>query len=271
MSDDPTRPRLGGMALANGLLVHGPRHWAAAVRTPDGDVAVRVGRKLRLTGGPVGSVPLVRGVLRLAEAMAVLPAVRTRTPHARFAMESGSTGAGMVVSFLGTAASRRVFRSPVSQELAAAAFGLVPALIGLRGSPAAAWHAVEHKSIAAYEEGGPAEVANAGAHPKEHPRCGSNLVLPLVATSTAANIALRVVSRRPGNGSRAAAAAVGAGLAVEAMAFALRNPGHPLARLVHASGHLIQARFVTREPDPADMEVGRRAMEALMRAEGVEP
>src|ERR1700756_800893 len=28
--------RLGGMALRNGLLVHGPTHWAAAVRRPDG-------------------------------------------------------------------------------------------------------------------------------------------------------------------------------------------------------------------------------------------
>ena len=28
--------RLGGMALRNGLLIHGPTHWAAAVRRPDG-------------------------------------------------------------------------------------------------------------------------------------------------------------------------------------------------------------------------------------------
>ena len=28
--------RLGGMALANGVLVHGPRHWSCAVRTEDG-------------------------------------------------------------------------------------------------------------------------------------------------------------------------------------------------------------------------------------------
>jgi uncharacterized protein YqhQ len=32
--------RLGGMALRNGLLVHGPRHWAAAVRRTDGSIAV---------------------------------------------------------------------------------------------------------------------------------------------------------------------------------------------------------------------------------------
>jgi uncharacterized protein YqhQ len=32
--------RLGGMALRNGLLVHGPAHWAAAVRRDDGTIAV---------------------------------------------------------------------------------------------------------------------------------------------------------------------------------------------------------------------------------------
>ena len=30
---EPEKLRLGGMALRNGLLVHGPTHWAAAVRT----------------------------------------------------------------------------------------------------------------------------------------------------------------------------------------------------------------------------------------------
>ena len=34
------RVRLGGMALANGVLVHGPRAWACAVRTADGELKV---------------------------------------------------------------------------------------------------------------------------------------------------------------------------------------------------------------------------------------
>ena len=62
--------RLGGMALQNGVLVHGPRTWGAAVRLPDGTVKVASGRKPRI-GGRV-SVPFVRGPLRLAEAFAVL-------------------------------------------------------------------------------------------------------------------------------------------------------------------------------------------------------
>ena len=39
------------MALRNGLLVHGPTHWAAAVRTDDGEVKVASGRKPRAAGG----------------------------------------------------------------------------------------------------------------------------------------------------------------------------------------------------------------------------
>ena len=36
------------MALRNGLLVHGPTHWAAAVRTDAGAIEVASGRKPRL-------------------------------------------------------------------------------------------------------------------------------------------------------------------------------------------------------------------------------
>ena len=42
--------RLGGMALRNGLLVHGPTHWAAAVRAGDGEIRVASGRKPDLGG-----------------------------------------------------------------------------------------------------------------------------------------------------------------------------------------------------------------------------
>jgi uncharacterized protein YqhQ len=65
--------RLGGMALRNGLLVHGPTHWAAAVRTPGGDVKVASGPKPRVT--TFDDVPGLRGLARLGEAFAVIPLV----------------------------------------------------------------------------------------------------------------------------------------------------------------------------------------------------
>ena len=44
-SEQSQKLRLGGMALRNGLLVHGPTHWAAAVRTKDGAIKVASGPK----------------------------------------------------------------------------------------------------------------------------------------------------------------------------------------------------------------------------------
>ena len=38
MTDD--KIRLGGMALLNGVLVHGPNAWACAIRTDDGELKV---------------------------------------------------------------------------------------------------------------------------------------------------------------------------------------------------------------------------------------
>ena len=41
----PDKVRLGGMALPNGVLVHGPTSWACAIRTKDGGIDVASGRK----------------------------------------------------------------------------------------------------------------------------------------------------------------------------------------------------------------------------------
>ena len=264
---DRDEPRLGGMALANGLLVHGPTHWATAVRQLDGKVTVASGRKPRFAQGALGEVPLVRGVLRMAEAVAVVPTARRHTPGARLAMENAKVIAAMVGSTAVAALARRRIRSVVGQETMAVMTGLMPALVALRASDAAMWHAVEHKSIAAYEAGGAAEIPNAAAHAKEHPRCGSNLVLPLMAVSVMTNTALRLVVRHPATGLRVGASTASVGVAVELFAFATRRPDHPVSRVIHRIGHALQAHFATVEPGHDDLAVGRAAMEEIVRLE----
>ncbi|MGB7684577.1 MAG: hypothetical protein WBL45_02195, partial [Solirubrobacterales bacterium] len=71
------------MALRNGLLIHGPTHWAAAVRDRDGEIQVASERKPELAPGLVAKIPGLRGPLKLAEAMAVLPLTRRRLGAAR--------------------------------------------------------------------------------------------------------------------------------------------------------------------------------------------
>ena len=72
--------RLGGMALANGVLVHGPTAWACAVRLPDGTLRVESAPK-RFRSADVTS-PLLRGPAKLAEVFMLLPEIRRRLPEA---------------------------------------------------------------------------------------------------------------------------------------------------------------------------------------------
>ncbi|MBK5220108.1 MAG: hypothetical protein JJE35_10040, partial [Thermoleophilia bacterium] len=86
-SEDSERLRLGGMALRNGLLIHGPTHWAAAVRDGDGEIQVASAPKPELAPKLVAKAPGLRGPLKLAEALAVLPLARRRLPAARLPFE----------------------------------------------------------------------------------------------------------------------------------------------------------------------------------------
>lgn len=262
---------VGGMALANGLLVHDATHWAAAVQRPDGTTIVRTGRKARLARGPLARVPILRGLLRLGEAFAVLPAVKRSIPDARFAMEDAGTVTALVLSAGVAALVRRTVRWPPADETIGAAIGLAPMLIALRTSSAATWHGVEHKSIAAYESGGRAGIAHAADFAKEHPRCGSNLVVPLLATSALVNAARHVMFRSGSQVSRGVAGAVSIGLAVEIFAFVNRVPNHPVSRAVQGAGRTIQAVFATREPGPEQLAVGRAAMDALLETDSAQP
>src|SRR5918992_867002 len=88
--------RLGGMALANGVLVHGPRAWACAVRTEDGELQVASGWK-RIRAADIDS-PFLRGPARVAELLTLLPEVRRRLPEARLAFERPAVLSAMAVS-----------------------------------------------------------------------------------------------------------------------------------------------------------------------------
>ena len=265
----PSRPRLGGMALANGLLVHGPTHWAAAIQRSDGSIAVASGRKPRFNIGAIGDLPVVRGVLRIGESVAVLPVMRRNLPEARFAIEEREAAYTVVGAFLTGVVARRRLRWPLAQETVSAVVGLAPAIVSLRTSRAAAWHAVEHKSIAAYEAGGLEEVARAREYPKEHPRCGSNLIVPMMAATIGTNLLLRALPMDQRPGMRTVAGVIGIGTAVEVFAFASRHPEHPVARGIHGIGHAIQASIATREPEEAEMLVGAAALREICRVEGI--
>ncbi len=169
------------MALQNGVLVHGPTSWGCAVRDSDGQLHVASGRKPHLAPDMRKRMPLLRGPIAIAESFALLPTVRRSIPQARFPFERPS----VLAAILGTAVAARALRrsrlSAGTREVAAAGVAFLPAALALRGPDLAAYHGAEHISIGTYENGG--EPA-----PKEHPRCGSQLIAPMVASTLAANV-----------------------------------------------------------------------------------
>ena len=123
--------RLGGMALQNGVLVHGPRTWGAAVRLPDGTIKTASGPKPRLGLGD--SVPVVRGAMRLAEAFAVLPAMKRGLPEARLPFERPAVAVALVAASTSASFVRRSSLPLVPREAAGVRASLAPALIARRG------------------------------------------------------------------------------------------------------------------------------------------
>ena len=182
-----TKIRLGGMALSNGVLVHGPTSWACAIRTDDGEIKVASARKRAARAGI--QQPFLRGPLRLAESFAVIPELRRKLPEARLPVRAAVRARRDARER--ARPSRSSARSPrlgdAARELLSGA--LVARRRRCSRSAAASWPPTTAPSTsrsARYEHG--------EKRAKEHERCGSHLIGPLLAASAVGNV---LASRAP--------------------------------------------------------------------------
>jgi uncharacterized protein YqhQ len=249
--------RLGGMALPNGVLVHSARAWACAIRLPDGELKVVSARK-RFRAADVSN-PLLRGPAKLAEVFSLLPQVKRALPEAQLPFERPQVLASMVASTVAVRFVRGSSLQAPAQELLSALLSFAPAALALRGGELAAYHGAEHKSIGTYEHDEP--------RAKEHERCGTHLVGPLLATTALGNI---LAARAPAElrGPARIAASLGAVAAsVELFGWMSRHPDSPISRALKRPGHELQARLATAEPSPEQLEVAEAALAACLALE----
>lgn len=350
-------PRMGGIALKNGLVLVSDDHWAAAIREPGGNISVASGRKPRLPSGrgrrggaahparaataqvaDYQGLPVLRGLARFGETLLVVAQVKTRVPQAELPLEGGRVAMALAGAFAATETVRAVGpKNAVAREAGVALAAFLPAVLSLKGSPISGYHGAEHKVIAGREAelrvgaaagmaaggtagaagsrtvkaaaprksdgagaadlrvpevlGGPPAAKTAGksevgpsarasapagdpvgvsataSAPKEHDRCGSNLVGPLFFTTVAANVLLRAGAKRMSPATQALAGAASLGAALEALRWATRHGDSLAARVMMSPGRLIQKTLTTSEPTPEQLEVAERAMEELLRLE----
>jgi uncharacterized protein YqhQ len=250
--------RLGGMALVNGVLVHGPTSWACAVRGADGELKVASEHK-RLRAASVRN-PLLRGPARIAEVFALLPQVHRRLPEAKLPFQRPQVIAAMAATALVVRSVKESARlTPLARELLGGFLSLAPAALAVRSSDLAAYHGAEHISIGSYEHDEP--------RAREHERCGSHLLGPLVLSSAVGATLASKAPRHLRAPARLAAQVGALAAATEIFGWMTRNPEHPLSRALARPGHELQHRLATAEPSPDQLEVAEAALAACLKLE----
>jgi len=255
MSED--KIRLGGMALVNGVLVHGPTSWACAVRTPDGELKV-VAEPKRVVGSSVRT-PLLRGPARLVESFAFLPRAKRAVPEAVFPFEGRRMLGTLAVTAAATQVVRRIRLTDSLRELATALLSLAPAVLSLREGALAAYHGAEHIAIGSYEHGEP--------RAREHERCGTHLVGPLLVTTAVGNVAASRAPMRYRSAARLGATVGAVAASTEIFSWMQRHPETRVARALAKPGHEFQHRVATAEPTPDQLEVAEAALAACLELE----
>jgi uncharacterized protein YqhQ len=165
--------------------------------------------------------------------------------------------AGSLVTIRLLRRSHRV--SPAVEELVSGLLSLAPATLALRGGDLAAYHGAEHITIGSYEHGSP--------RPREHERCGTHLVGPLMITSA---LGATLAARAPQHlrGPARLLASIGAvAAATEIFGWMVRNPGRPLARALARPGYELQHRLATAEPTAEQLEAADAALAACLELE----
>jgi uncharacterized protein YqhQ len=284
---------VGGQAVLEGVMMRGVRHWAVAVRTPEGAIDVQ-GFTLKPSAATARRwlrLPILRGVVALVESMAIgLRALgisaNAQLPEGEREEIGGGVWAGTVIVAL-VFAIGLFFVVPVgltslirhqlhSSFLFWLVEGVVRTTIFLGYLALLArmrdlrrvfeYHGAEHKTIACYEADQSLTPESAQRFSRLHPRCGTSflLVVMIVAIFVFAPLGLPawwllVITRILG-------VPVIAGISFEIIKWAGRNRARRWVQAVMWPGLQLQ-KLTTREPDLEELAVAIAALDSVLAEE----
>ena len=304
---------VGGQAVLEGVMMKGGARWAVAVRAPTREQLQRSGGEglprdeaalgpIEVTQEPFVSVtqrhrllrvPVVRGVVALAEAMRIgfrALNISINTTMGEEGQEM-STGTWLFALVAGISLAVGLFfvipvtlTSLIKDQLGSALLfwlvegvlrtaifvGYLVALTRLRDLRRLfEYHGAEHKTIACHEAGLALTPENAQQFSRLHPRCGTSfmLVVMIVAIFAFAPIGLPawywLVT------TRVVGIPLIAGLAFEIIKATGRHRTAGWARVVMWPGMQLQ-KLTTGEPDRAQLEVAITALTAVLAPQVLE-
>lgn len=293
----------GGQAVVEGVMIRAPRHMAVAVRHPRGHIVRHAQELGGFATGRARRVPLLRGLLVLWETFSL--GMRAINYSSRITVESaeaeadddgakaiefpegvnrGSAAVAMVfaaglffvgplllANLLESAGVPRAGAVVIETVLRMGLFTGYLALIGLLPDIRRVfqYHGAEHMTIHAWEVGRPLTVASVRGLPKEHTRCGTSLLVTLVAVALPVFLAFDLLVDQGilvRAASRVVLLAPVAGLSYEALRLGARFDSNALVRALFAPNIALQA-LTTRVPADDQIEVAIAALETARAAE----
>ena len=282
MSDPSAPVTYGGQAVLEGVMIRGRSAASVAVRKPDGGTSLHTLELNPWYSGRGRRIPLVRGVLVMAETLVL--GMRALTHSADVAageeQELGAVAvAGMVITALVFAiglfflvpvfASRGlegviasdIVNNVIEGVIRLALFLAYVALIGRMREIRRVfmYHGAEHMAVHAHERGEDLSVESVRRYPTAHPRCGTAFLLVVMFVAI---VVFAFIGREPLwwlITSRVILVPAIAAVSYEVIRLSGLYQGSPLVRLIAVPGLFLQ-RLTTREPDDDQIEVAIAAM-----------
>jgi uncharacterized protein YqhQ len=280
---------MGGQAVVEGVMMRGERTWAVSVRTPEGDIQTEV-HDAPSWAERWSKIPLVRGVMALAESMALGFKALAWSANVQLPEEERISSKAMGWT-IGLALGFFTAIFIVMPAVAANGIGNVFGLSGFWFHVAEGalrlsiflgyllligclkdikrvfqYHGAEHKAIAAYENDAPLTPESAQRFTTQHVRCGTNFLLTVMVVT----IIVYSFVGRPALpyliASRVVLIPFIAGLSYEVIRYAARHMQYRWVRILMRPGLLLQ-KLTTREPSLDQVEVAIVSLRAVLTAE----
>ena len=283
----------GGQAVIEGVMIRGPRHATVVCRRPNGTLARRQKALHHGYTGRWARLPLVRGVVTLAETFHLAIWALIFSQNVALAEEEGEEEAGLGVAggvtlvlafglaiglfFLGPVLATRWLQSRLDPDILAVVIEGFLRLFLLLGylwligrlpdvRRIFEYHGAEHKTISAWEAGEPLTVDRVRPFSRAHPRCGTSFLLVVAVVAILLFTALGTPPFWWLLTSRIVLVPVVAAIAYEAIRAGGRYRHRRVVGWLFAPNLWLQS-LTTREPGGEQMRVAIVAMEAALAQE----
>ena len=280
----------GGQAVIEGVMIRGQRFSTVAIRRPNGELTAKVTPLSTLYTGALRRIPLLRGVIVLAETLVLGMRALSYSANVSLEEEEKELGKWSMALMMGLSLSIAIglffllplflvhffdnaFDSAILSNVieGVVRLGLFLGYVwGIGFMPdirrVFAYHGAEHMTVKTLEAGEPLEVSRIRPYSTAHPRCGTAFLLLVMVVAIVVfaflgkpPMLLRIISR-------VVLIPVIAGIAYEVIRFSGKHQGNSLVRAIMAPSLLLQV-LTTRRPDDSQIEVAVHAMQCAIAAD----